>query len=90
MDSPSSIPTEHLGPTLTRLQKIVPEENKPICMSCRASRWYVIDGKPHCFCIEFRAKMYGGGLGAVTDCDAHAFVSMTVDNDVKDQTQNRT
>ena len=89
MDRPSSIPTEHRGPTLTRLQSIVPEENKPICVSCPASRWYVIDDKPHCFCIEFRAKMYGLGLGAVTDCDAHAFASLTVADNVKAQPQTR-
>lgn len=90
MDRPSSIPKEHRGPTLTRLHNIAFEAGKPICTSCRASRWYVIDDKPHCFCIEFRAKMYGGALGAVTDCDAHAFASLTVGNDVKAQPQTRT
>lgn len=90
MNGSNQVPNEHRGPTLTRHPKIVPEENKPICVSCPASRWYVIDGKPHCFCIEFRAKMYGLGLGAVTDCDAHDFASMTVDNDVKAQPQTRT
>ncbi|MBX9729948.1 MAG: hypothetical protein K2X59_01355 [Sphingomonas sp.] len=90
MDRPISIPNQHRGPTLTRHQTIAFEKGKPICVSCPASRWYVIDGKPFCFCIEFRAKMYGGGLGAVTDCDAHAFASLTVGNDVKAQPQTRT
>jgi len=90
MDGSSQMANQHRGPTLTRHKTIAFEKGEPICMSCSASRWYVIDDKPHCFCIEFRAKMYGGGLGAVTDCDAHDFASMTVDNDVKDQTQTRT